>query len=205
MDLQRHDPQGLQRYHTGNVSNPVKTQNTPWSSPPERIVPPLCELPCPQPTSRRLLPASPSPRCDQVRVCVFIRFNSMAPTATIGPEQNWIASYLDVILILQITPQNSLLHFSQSLSFVMSLLVDFIAEWKGMLKRHVIIVHTSILNITIDISSCYTSILWYFVASFWCICLQYACHLKDRNAPYPIIQEHPSCGKLEWKCFSKFF
>uniref|UniRef100_A0A670IA54 ADAM metallopeptidase domain 12 n=1 Tax=Podarcis muralis TaxID=64176 RepID=A0A670IA54_PODMU len=61
----RHDPQGLQRYHTGNVSNPVKTQNTPWSSPPERIVPPLCELPCPQPTSRRLLPASPSPRCDQ--------------------------------------------------------------------------------------------------------------------------------------------
>ncbi|XP_033005320.1 disintegrin and metalloproteinase domain-containing protein 12 isoform X2 [Lacerta agilis] len=61
----RHDPQGLQRYHTDNVSNPVKTQNTPRLSPPERIVPPLCELPCLQPTSRRLLPASPSPRCDQ--------------------------------------------------------------------------------------------------------------------------------------------
>ncbi|XP_034993488.1 disintegrin and metalloproteinase domain-containing protein 12 isoform X3 [Zootoca vivipara] len=65
LNTSKRHPQGLQRYHTGNVSNPVKTQNTPRLSPPERIVPPLCELPCPQPTSRRLLPASPSPRCDQ--------------------------------------------------------------------------------------------------------------------------------------------
>ncbi|XP_061491673.1 disintegrin and metalloproteinase domain-containing protein 12 isoform X2 [Rhineura floridana] len=60
------DPQRLLRYHTGDISNPVKTQNIPRSSPPERILPPFCELPCQQSTPRKLLPANPSPRHDQV-------------------------------------------------------------------------------------------------------------------------------------------
>ncbi|KAH0623659.1 hypothetical protein JD844_006668 [Phrynosoma platyrhinos] len=61
----RNDPQRMLRYQIGDISKPMKTHDIGRSSPPERILPPLCELPCQHSVPRKLLPATPSPRHEQ--------------------------------------------------------------------------------------------------------------------------------------------
>ncbi|XP_060624602.2 disintegrin and metalloproteinase domain-containing protein 12 [Anolis sagrei] len=60
----RNDPQRMLRYQTGDISKPVKTQDRWRSSPPERALPSLCELPGQHSVPRKLLPAIP-PRHEQ--------------------------------------------------------------------------------------------------------------------------------------------
>ncbi|XP_042315627.1 disintegrin and metalloproteinase domain-containing protein 12 [Sceloporus undulatus] len=61
----RNDPQRMLRYQIGDISKPVKTQDIGRSSPPERVLPPLCELSCQHSVHRKLLPATPSSRHEQ--------------------------------------------------------------------------------------------------------------------------------------------
>ncbi|XP_054838492.1 disintegrin and metalloproteinase domain-containing protein 12 [Eublepharis macularius] len=56
------DSQRLLRCQRTDISNPVKALDIPWSSPPERILPPLCELSCKQSVPTKMLPANPFPR-----------------------------------------------------------------------------------------------------------------------------------------------
>nr|XP_056706457.1 disintegrin and metalloproteinase domain-containing protein 12 [Euleptes europaea] len=54
----RNDSQRLLRYQRSDISNPVKAR----SNPPERILPPLCDLSCKQSAPTKMLPANPFPR-----------------------------------------------------------------------------------------------------------------------------------------------
>uniref|UniRef100_A0A8D0BMI2 ADAM metallopeptidase domain 12 n=1 Tax=Salvator merianae TaxID=96440 RepID=A0A8D0BMI2_SALMN len=58
----RSHQQRLLRYQTGDISNPVKIQDVPWSNPQGYILPPFCELSCQRSIPRKLLPPDPASR-----------------------------------------------------------------------------------------------------------------------------------------------
>ena len=66
--LQRDGPRRPLPYQIIDISNPVKTHDLPQLKTPQRVLPPLPQLPCHQAVPERPLPANPTLRFAQVTI-----------------------------------------------------------------------------------------------------------------------------------------